>query len=86
MNVLVGLFNTESNGNIPTICRLNNYDIAFGEECIDKIQVRNVFEKEGINIIPSIYANAGGAGVLKKMLLNILRVVLLIVSKRIFKI
>ena len=28
MNVLIGLFNTESNGNIPTICRLNNYDIA----------------------------------------------------------
>ena len=66
MNVLIGLFNTESNGNIPTICRLNNYDIAFGEECIDKIQVRNVFEKEGINIIPSIYANAGGAGVIEK--------------------
>lgn len=66
MNVLIGLFNTESNGNIPTICGLNNYDIAFGEECIDKIQVRNVFEKEGINIIPSIYANAGGAGVIEK--------------------
>ena len=66
MNVLIGLFNTESNGNIPTICRLNNYDIAFGEECIDKIQVRNVFEKEGMNIIPSIYANAGGAGVIEK--------------------
>ena len=66
MNVLIGLFNTESNGNIPTICRLNNYDIAFGEECIDKIQVRNVFEKEGINIIPSIYANAGGAGVIEE--------------------
>ena len=66
MNVLIGLFNTESNGNIPTICRLNNYDIAFGEECIDKVQVRNVFEKEGINIISSIYANAGGAGVIEK--------------------
>lgn len=66
MKVLVGLFNTESNGNIPSICRLNDYDIAFGDECISKMQIRKVFEKENIEIIPSIYANAGGAGVIEK--------------------
>ena len=66
MKVLVGLFNTESNGNIPNICRLSDYDIAFGDECISKMKIKKIFKKENIDIIPSIYANAGGAGVIEK--------------------
>lgn len=66
MKVLVGLFVTESNANVPDQCRITDYDIAFGEECINKMQIREVFEKEGIEIIPAIYANAGAAGVVKR--------------------
>lgn len=36
MKVLIGLFNTESNGNIPNICKLSDYEIAFGDACIKK--------------------------------------------------
>ena len=65
MKVLIGQFVTESNANIPHQCETTDYDIAFGEECIQKMQIRPVFEKHGIELIPSIYANAGAAGVVR---------------------
>ena len=34
MKVLIGQFVTESNANVPDLCRIVDYDIAFGEECI----------------------------------------------------
>ena len=66
MKVLVGLFTTESNANVPNLCEIIDYDIAFGEECITKLRVGNIFEKEGIEMIPAIYASAGAAGVIKR--------------------
>ena len=66
MNVLVGEFVTESNANIPTSCVINHYDIGLGEDCIRKMRIKEVYEREGINIIPSIFANAGPAGVITK--------------------
>ena len=66
MKVLIGQFVTESNANIPHQCEITDYDIAFGEECIQKMQIRPVFEKHGIELIPSIYANAGAAGVVSQ--------------------
>ena len=46
MKVLIGQFVTESNANIPHQCEITDYDIAFGEECIQKMQIRPVFEKQ----------------------------------------
>ncbi|MEG0330516.1 MAG: M81 family metallopeptidase [Longicatena sp.] len=66
MKVLVGFFTTESNANIPTICKISNYDFAFGDDCITKNKVADVFESEGIEMIPAIYANACGAGVIER--------------------
>jgi len=66
MKVLVGFFTTESNANIPTICTIKNYDIAFGDECVVKSKVKDVFEKENVEAIGAIYANAAGAGVVEK--------------------
>ncbi|MCH1939625.1 M81 family metallopeptidase [Holdemania massiliensis] len=63
MKVLIGQFVTESNANIPHLCELTDYDLAFGEDCIAKMQIRSVFERHGIELIPSIYANAGANGV-----------------------
>lgn len=66
MKVLVGEFVTESNANIPAKCEINNYDIGFGDDCIRKMRIRNIFEDNGIDIIPSIFANAGPAGVITR--------------------
>lgn len=66
MKVLVGQFMTESNAHIPYKNDITAYDIAFGSEAINKMQIRDVFDKNDIDIIPSIYANAGASGVIKK--------------------
>lgn len=66
MKVLIGQFITESNANVPEKNEITSYDIAFGDELIEKMQVKEVFEKEGIDIIPSIYAVSGASGVVKK--------------------
>lgn len=66
MKVLIGQFVTESNANIPHQCEITDYDIAFGDECIRKMQINDSFSRHGVEVIPSIYANAGAAGVVKK--------------------
>ena len=58
MKVLVGEFVTESNANIPTICTIKQYDIGLGEDCIQKMGIREVFERNDVTLIPSIYATA----------------------------
>ena len=62
MKVLVGFFTTESNTHIPEIATIANYDIGFGEECVRKCNVKDVFDDYGIETIGAIYANAHGAG------------------------
>ncbi len=68
--VLIGQFMTESNANIPEKNEITSYDITFGEELIDKMQVRDVFERHDIDIIPSIYAVSGASGVIKEHTFN----------------
>ncbi|MFR4219218.1 MAG: hypothetical protein ACLT16_16490 [[Clostridium] innocuum] len=66
MKVIVGEFITESNANIPDQCTIKQYDIGFCEDCINKMGVRRTFDKNGIQLIASIYANAGAGGVVEK--------------------
>ena len=65
MKVLIGFFTTESNANISDKCNLKQYDIAFEEECVNKNNVKEVFEKYNIETIGAVYANAAGAGVVE---------------------
>lgn len=64
MKVLVAQFMTESNANINTLCQIENYDLAFGEDCIDRMKCREVFEENNITLIPSLYADSGASGVI----------------------
>ncbi len=66
MKVLVGHFTTESNGNIPLLNNICNYDIVFGDKVIEKMHIREVFESYGIEVIPSIYAGGGPSGIIDK--------------------
>ena len=66
MKVLIGFFTTESNANILTQANLSHYDLAFDEECLRKNKVSEVFDQAGIEMIPAIYANAAGAGVIER--------------------
>ncbi|MEG0076189.1 M81 family metallopeptidase [Anaerorhabdus sp.] len=64
--IMVGQFITESNERNPKMNDVNTYDIQFGDECIDKMQIRDIFEDSGFEIIPSIYAVSGASGVCKR--------------------
>jgi microcystin degradation protein MlrC len=66
MKVLIAKFIIESNANIPYKSKLENFNILFGEDCIREMKCKDVFEKEGVEIMPSIYADASAGGVLEK--------------------
>lgn len=70
MKVLIARFVIESNANIPYKSNLENFDMLFGEDCIREMKCKNVFSKEGVEIIPSIYADAAPSGVLEKYAFN----------------
>ena len=66
MKVLIGFFTTESNANIRQKATLADYDLAWGEDCLRKNKVSDVFSQAGIEMIPALYANAAGAGVIER--------------------
>lgn len=66
MKVIIGEFVTESNENIPRKNEITAYDIAFGEECVRKMHVGDVFAAAGIEVIPAVYAVSGASGVIKR--------------------
>ena len=66
MKVLMGTFVTESNANVPAKTRINHYDTAFGEDCLRKMNVADIYAAAGIETIGAIYADAGGNGVVTK--------------------
>ena len=66
MKVLIGEFITESNENIPCKNEITAYDIAFGEECVRKMHVGDIFAQAGIEVIPAVYAVSGASGVIKR--------------------
>ena len=66
MKVMVGYFTTESNANVDTKNTIKVYDMGFGEDCIRKSRVGEVFKKNGVEMIPSVYASAGASGVILK--------------------
>jgi microcystin degradation protein MlrC len=66
MKVLCGEFVTESNANIPYKTDITGYDLAFGQAAIDKMRIGEVYAQYDIELVPIIWANAGGAGVVKR--------------------
>lgn len=63
MKVLVGHFTTESNENVKKLCEFNDFVYKTGSGMIDAMDIKDVFEEAGIELIPSIYANGHSNGV-----------------------
>ncbi len=66
MNILVGEFVSETNENIPKMTRISDYVVAFGDDCIDYMDIKDLYDAEGVTLIPSIYANANSGGLITK--------------------
>lgn len=66
MKVLVGHFNSESNEHSYQNMGFDNFIFKYGEESIDVMGVRDIFEKQKMELIPSIYANGHPGGLITK--------------------
>lgn len=56
MKVLVGLFSSESNEHSKSFMTFEKFVFRYGEDLIDHMHVRDLFEDAGIELIPSIFA------------------------------
>ena len=54
MKVLVGLFNAECNANMPVMSDLSTFDLAFGEQVIAKLYIKDVYDQAGVELIPAV--------------------------------
>lgn len=66
MKVLVGKFSSESNEHSRSKMTFDKFIFRYGDDVIDNIFARDVFEKEGIELIPSIAAIGHPHGLVTK--------------------
>lgn len=58
MKIIVGSFQCESNSRAALHPQKGDFEYFAGEDIFKKLVVKDIFEKAGFEIIPSIYANA----------------------------
>ncbi len=66
MKVLTGFFNAESNAYVDKECGIADFDFLYGDEMIAEMKTKEIFEKNEIKLIPSIYANGYAQGIVAK--------------------
>lgn len=66
MKVLVGHFSSESNEHSKSLMTFDKFLFKFGEDAIDALEVRDIFEDKGIELIPSIVARGHPHGPVTK--------------------
>lgn len=57
MKVLIGLFSTESNSHSHSLMSFDKFIFRYGDDLIEHMHVKDIFDKAGIELIPSIYAS-----------------------------
>ncbi len=68
MKVMVGLFTNRIQCQRAGENEIGSYDLGFGDDCVRKLRVGEVFQAAGIDVIPSVYASAGASGVITRNL------------------
>lgn len=66
MKVIIGAFAHESNDFCPNLTTREMFEFYEGQEVIDHLPVRDIFEQANIEIIPSIYATAPSYGLVEE--------------------
>lgn len=54
--VLVGHINAECNQHISHFVSIDEFQLFYGEACLDAMEIRDIFEDENIQLIPTIFA------------------------------
>lgn len=66
MKVLVGHFSSESNEHSRSLMTFDKFIFKYGEDMVDSMYVRDIFENAGIELIPSISAKGHPHGPVTK--------------------
>lgn len=66
MKVLMGSFTLESNEHVGGLTELDSFNLEFGEDLISSMHVGDIFKDNGIEIVPSLFADGHSAKVLSK--------------------
>jgi len=64
MKVLVAKYMLEANCFVPNVLEIPDFDVRMEQDCIDRMQMGDVFERNGIEVIPSVYARSNGSGIM----------------------
>ena len=65
MRIAIGAMLCEGNSLTPVLTRLEDFDYAVDEDMYEKIAVADMLEKNGCEIVPTIYAHALPGGPMK---------------------
>ncbi len=72
MRIAIGSIQCEGNSLTPIYTRFEDFDYAAGEKMYEKIAVKDFFEEQGCELVPTIYAHAlPGGAVYKKDFLKL---------------
>lgn len=66
MKILIGGFIAECNAYSNKIARIQDFNIVEGEDIINHLAIRKIAEENNIELIPSIWASAGGTGIVSE--------------------
>ena len=66
MKVLVAKYMLEANCFVPNVLEMCDFDFRMNQDCIDRMQMGDVFERNGVEVIPSVYARSNGSGIMSK--------------------
>lgn len=66
MKVFVAHMTSECNEHVRKDATLDDFLLLYGDECIDAMHVRDIFEGHGIEIVPSIFASLHPSGMIER--------------------
>lgn len=67
MRILAAKFQLESNEHVPMKCDMENVALSFGEEALSHMQLGDAAERDDIELIPVLCADAACSGVMRKI-------------------
>ena len=65
MKVFVAHMSAECNEHVARDAKLEDFLLLYGQECIDEMCIRDIFEERGIEIVPSIFAGINPSGMIE---------------------
>ncbi len=72
MKILIAKFQLEANEHVPMKCDMEHVALSFGKDAMGHMQLGNVFDRDDIEVIPVLCADAACSGVMKKNCFNYL--------------